>query len=53
MNDEYERMTHHMVTHCNKQIKEQFPSLFHFHLHRATSLEGVAAANDEGEVVGS
>jgi hypothetical protein len=53
MNDEYERMTHHMVTHCNKQIKEQFPSLLHFHLHGATSLEGVAAANDEGEVVGS
>lgn len=47
------RMSHHMITHCNKQIKEQFSSRLHFHLHRATSLEGIAAADDESEVVGS
>ena len=42
-----------MVTHSNKQIKEHLPTMLHLRLHRATSLEGAAAANDESQVVGS
>jgi hypothetical protein len=42
-----------MITHSNKQIEEQFPTLFHLKLHGAASLESVPAADDEGEVVSS
>ena len=40
-----------MVTHCDEKVKEQFTPLLHLHLHRATPLESVSAADDEGKVV--
>ncbi len=42
-----------MVTHSNKQIEEQFATVFHLRLHRAAALEGAAAANDESEIMSS
>jgi len=45
---------HQMVHHGDEQIEEQGRAAgFHLHLHRAAALEGVAAADDEGEVVGA
>lgn len=40
-----------MVTHGNKQIKEQSSTLLHLHLHGPTPLEGVFAADDQSEIV--
>jgi len=41
-----------MITQRNKQIKEQLTATrMHLHLHGAAPLEGVAASNDESEVV--
>jgi hypothetical protein len=45
--------TYHMITHSDKQIKEQFPALLHLQLHGATPLERVPAPDDQSEVVGS
>lgn len=42
-----------MVAHCHKQIKEQLAPILHLHLHGSTSLEGLAAANNESQVMGS
>lgn len=42
-----------MITHRDKQIKEQLPTLFHLDLHSPAALEGVSAADDEREVVGT
>jgi hypothetical protein len=42
-----------MVTHGNKQIKEQSSTLLHLHLHGPTPLEGVFAADDQSEIVGT
>lgn len=45
-------VTHQMIDHRHEQIKEQrSPALLHLHLHRATALEGAAAADDEREVM--
>ena len=46
-------MTYHVITHRYKQIKEQFATFFHLHLHGATPLECVSAPDDQSEVVGS
>jgi hypothetical protein len=43
--------TYNMVTHSNKQVKEQLPSLLHLGLHGTAALERVAAANYQSEVV--
>lgn len=41
-----------MVHHGDEQIEEEgCAALLHLHLHRAATLERVAAANYEGEVV--
>lgn len=45
--------TYHVIAHGDKQIKEQQSTLFHFHLHGATPLEGIPAPNDQSEVVRS
>lgn len=52
-NGECRTTTYHMVTHGNEQIKEQFSSLLHFHLHSTASLERITAADDQGEIVGA
>lgn len=43
-----------MIAQRNEQVKEKLtaPSL-HLQLHGAAALEGAAAADDEGEVVGA
>lgn len=52
--DLWTRMTHKMINHRHEQIKEQRrAALLHLHLHGSTALESAAAADDEGEVVGS
>lgn len=41
-----------MVAKCDEEIEEELASsLSHLHLHGATSLEGVSAPDDQGEVV--
>ncbi len=55
-NDIHSHRARHVVeviTHGDKQIKEQFPAGLHLHLHRAASLEGGATADDEGQVMGA
>ena len=43
-----------VIAHRDKQVKEHLrAALLHLHLHRAAPLEGLAAANDECEVVGA
>ena len=42
---------YHMVTHSDEEVKEHLATSLHLNSHRAASLESVAAANDEGEVV--
>lgn len=46
-----EVVTHNMVTHGNKQIKEHLPSLLHVRLHRSALFERPSAPNDESKVV--
>ena len=41
----------HVVAHCHKQIKEQLAATLHLHLHGSTSLEGLATANNESQVM--
>jgi len=45
--------TYDVVAHCNEEVEEQLATLLHLSLHSATAFECVAAADDEGEVVGS
>jgi hypothetical protein len=45
--------TYDVVAHCNEEVEEQLATRHHLSLHRATAFECVAAADDEGEVVGS
>ena len=40
-----------MIGHCHEQIEEELSSFLHLHLHRATAFEGLAAADDESEVM--
>ena len=40
-----------MITHSDKEIEEHLATLFHLDLHRAATLEGAAAADDESKVV--
>jgi hypothetical protein len=40
-----------MITHSDKQIKKQLPSLFHLHLHGAAALKRRPTANDEGQIM--
>ena len=41
-----------MVDHSHEEVEEERrATLLHLHLHRAASLESVAGADDEGEVV--
>jgi hypothetical protein len=42
-----------MITHRNEEVKKEFSSLLHFHLHRATPLEGGPGADDQGQVMRS
>lgn len=42
-----------MIAHRNEEIEEQLPTFFHLHLHGATSLESVSAADDESQVMSS
>lgn len=45
-------MTHQVVAHCDEEIEEEWSAaILHFHLHGAATLEGVPAADDQGEVV--
>lgn len=45
-------MTHKMVDHGDEQIEEEWRSTrFHLQLHRAATLERVATADDESEIV--
>ena len=46
-------VTYHMIAHSDKQVEEQSAALFHLGLHRATLLEVVATADDEGQILGS
>ena len=40
--------------HCDEQVKEHLRAAFlNLHLHRAASLKGLAAADDEREIVGA
>lgn len=42
-----------MIAQCDEQIEEELGAAgHHLHLHCAAALEGAAAADDEGEVVG-
>ena len=44
--------TYEMVDHGDEEVEEQCgASVFHLHLHRSASLECVARADDESEVV--
>ena len=40
-----------MVTHSNKQIKEQLPTSLHLHLHSPTPLKRTPASNDQRQVM--
>ena len=40
-----------MITHRNKQIKEQLPPLLHLHLHSSTPLECRPTPNNQRKVV--
>lgn len=42
-----------MIAHGNEEVKEEFASLFHLHLHRAASLESRPASDNESKVVSS
>ena len=42
-----------MVDHGDKEVEEEFAAVFHFALHGAAALEGLAGADDEGKVVGA
>ena len=42
-----------MVTHGDEEVEEHLATSLHLDSHGAASLEGVAAANDEREVVSS
>ena len=45
-------MTHQVIYHSDEQVEEERrAAMLHFHLHRATTFERVATADDEGEVV--
>jgi len=37
----------HVVAHCDKQVKEQFATNLHFHLHGAAALERLPASNNQ------
>ena len=41
----------HVVDHGDEEVEEELAAGFHLVLHRAAALEGVARADDEGEVV--
>jgi hypothetical protein len=41
----------HVIDQRNKQVKEQFATGLHLHLHGSASLEGVARADDECKVM--
>ncbi len=45
--------TYDMIAHSNEQVEEQSSTFFHLHLHGATPLESISAADDESQVVGS
>jgi len=40
-----------VVAHSHEQIKEQFATILHFHLHRAAALERPPAADNESKVM--
>ena len=42
-----------MITHSDEEIEEHGSTLFHLSFHCPTLLEVIAAADDEGEVLGS
>ena len=43
-----------VVAERDEEVKEHLrAALLHLHLHRAASLEGLAAADDEREIVGA
>ena len=42
-----------MVAHGNEEIEEELAALFHLKLHCAATLKGIAAADDECEIVSS
>ena len=46
------QLTYKVVDHRHEQVEKEWRATgLHFHLHRATTLEGAATAYDEGEVV--
>lgn len=45
--------TYNVIAHGDEEVKEELATLFHLHLHGATPLEGVLAADDQGQVVGT
>ena len=47
----YDGRTYHMIAHGHEQIEEQPPAGLHLHLHRTTTLERVAGADDKRQVV--
>ena len=43
-----------MIHHGDEQIKKEWcATRFHLHLHRPAPFEGIAAADDESEIMGS
>lgn len=43
----------HVVAHGDEQVEEELATALHLVLHGSAALEGVAGADDEGEVVGT
>ena len=41
----------HMITQSHKQIKEKFPTTFHFRLHGSAPLKCLATSNNQGQVM--
>jgi len=37
-----------VITHGHEQVKEQFATILHLHLHGSTPLESLATSNDQG-----
>lgn len=42
-----------MVTHGDKKVEKQIPTLLHLHLHRATALKRRPTADDQRQIVRS
>lgn len=42
-----------MVTHSNKEVEEEHAALLHLLGHCCATLESIAAADDEGQIMGS